>query len=84
MSDIHGFYNEMQKALDEAGFDPKNENHWLITCGDNFDRGPYPVEVMRYLRTLPRKILVRGNHEELLKQNGFYAELYNSQFTQVV
>jgi len=26
------------------------------------------------------KIVERGNHDELLKQNGFYAELYNSQF----
>ncbi len=26
------------------------------------------------------KILEKGNHDELLKQNGFYAELYNSQF----
>ena len=25
-------------------------------------------------------IVEHGNHEELLKQNGFYAELYNSQF----
>ena len=26
------------------------------------------------------KIVESGNHEELLKLNGFYAELYNSQF----
>ena len=25
-------------------------------------------------------IVEQGNHEELLVQNGFYAELYNSQF----
>ena len=27
-------------------------------------------------------IVEQGNHEELLKQGGFYAELYNSQFEQ--
>ena len=25
-------------------------------------------------------IIETGNHDELIKQNGFYAELYNSQF----
>ena len=25
-------------------------------------------------------IIEQGNHEELMKQQGFYAELYNSQF----
>ena len=28
-------------------------------------------------------IIERGNHQQLLAQNGFYAELYNSQFEQV-
>lgn len=28
-------------------------------------------------------IIEQGNHEELLKQNGFYAKLYNSQFENV-
>jgi len=25
-------------------------------------------------------IIEQGNHEELMNKNGFYAELYNSQF----
>ena len=29
-------------------------------------------------------IIEQGNHEELLKKNGFYAELYNSQFEKTV
>jgi hypothetical protein len=66
VSDVHGFYHEMLDALDNAGFDPNNEDHWLISCGDNFDRGPCPEDVMVYLKMLPRKILIRGNHEKLL------------------
>lgn len=66
ISDVHGFYHEMLDALDAAGFDPHNEDHWLISCGDNFDRGPCPEDVMTYLKLLPRKILVRGNHEDLI------------------
>ena len=29
-------------------------------------------------------IIEQGNHEELLAKNGFYAELYNSQFSEDV
>ena len=67
VSDVHGFYDEMIDALNKAGFDKYNSEHWLISCGDNFDRGPQPVEVMQYLIGLPRKILCKGNHESLLQ-----------------
>jgi hypothetical protein len=53
-------------ALEKAGFDKNNPEHMLISCGDHFDRGRKPVEVMNYLMALPRKILIRGNHEDLL------------------
>lgn len=66
VSDVHGFYDEMKLALDEVGFDPDNEEHWIITCGDHFDRGRQPEEVMKYLLSLERWISVKGNHEELL------------------
>lgn len=65
VSDVHSFFDEMKKALDDAGFDPNNENHWLISCGDEWDRGTKPVEVMQYLYNLPRRILLRGNHTDL-------------------
>lgn len=66
VSDIHGFYDELREALDNAGFDPNNDQHTLIVCGDCFDRGPKPGEVMSYLMSLPRKVLILGNHEKLL------------------
>ena len=66
ISDVHGYYDEMKVALNEAGFDPNNENHWLISCGDHLDRGDQPQEVIDYLTSLPRKILIKGNHEDLL------------------
>ena len=34
VSDIHSFFDEFKKAIGEAGFDPTNENHKLIICGD--------------------------------------------------
>lgn len=66
ISDVHGFYNEMIEALNNAGFDPNNEEHWIISCGDCLDRGRQPHEVMNYLMRLPRKVIVKGNHECLI------------------
>lgn len=68
VSDIHSFYYPLKTALDKAGFDENNENHWLIVCGDAFDRGPDSEEVLRYLMSLNRKILVKGNHDILLEE----------------
>lgn len=65
ISDIHSYYNEMKKALDDAGFDPENEEHWLVSLGDEWDRGPDSVKVMKYLMSLPRKFLIKGNHTQL-------------------
>lgn len=65
VSDIHSFYDEFRKALDEAGFDENDPNHMLIVCGDVWDRGPKPKEVMDYLMGLERVKLVQGNHTDL-------------------
>ena len=59
VSDIHGFYDEFKSALDTAGFDTDNPEHWLISCGDHFDRGSQPKEVLRFLNSLERKVLIR-------------------------
>ena len=38
-ADVHGFYTEFHKALDEAGYFTDPEPHKLIILGDLFDRG---------------------------------------------
>ena len=68
ISDVHGFYNEMITALNEAGFDPHNEEHWLVVCGDVWDRGMQPKKVMEYLYNLDKVRLITGNHELLFKE----------------
>lgn len=67
-SDIHGFYDEFRKALDESGFDANDENSWLVSLGDEMDRGPLPSKVIDYLMSLPRAIFVRGNHTDLMEE----------------
>lgn len=68
VSDVHGFFDEFKKAVDEAGFDPKNENHTLVICGDLLDRGQQAKEMVVYMRSCPNKILIRGNHEDLFEE----------------
>lgn len=67
MSDIHSFYDEMMTALNDAGYNVANEDHYIVVCGDLFDRGPKPVEVFNFFMNTPRCILVRGNHEDLFE-----------------
>ena len=66
VADIHGFYNEFMKALKDAGFKRNNPNHTLVVLGDLLDRGPMPSECLSFVLSLPRKILIRGNHEDLM------------------
>lgn len=66
VSDIHGHDTLLKEALDRAGFQKHNPDHLLVCCGDYFDRGDENVEVLRFFEGLPRKVLLRGNHEDLL------------------
>ena len=66
VSDVHGHCTLLKEALAKAGFDKDNENHLLICCGDYFDRGDENMEVLRFFERIPRKVLLRGNHEDLL------------------
>ena len=67
VSDVHSFYTYLIDALNAAGFDNENEDHWFISCGDLFDRGDESKEVLDFIQHLPRKILIKGNHEYLLE-----------------
>ena len=67
VSDVHGYFAEMKKALDEVGFDPQNPQHLLVSCGDAMDRGHQPRDVIEFLNGLPNKVLVKGNHEQLMQ-----------------
>ena len=68
-SDIHGFFDEWQNALNEKGFDLNNPEHKIILCGDLFDRGSQPKEIIEFvLKHKDKIIFIRGNHEDLMEQ----------------
>lgn len=64
-SDCHGFYTELKNALDAAGFEKGNPDHLLIGLGDYIDRGMENRLVIEYLESVPNKVLIKGNHEDL-------------------
>ena len=66
ISDIHSFYEPMIEVLNSAGFDPANPEHILLVLGDCLDRGHDSDKVFDYLNNLKHKILIKGNHEQLL------------------
>lgn len=68
-SDVHGFYSILKDKLREVGLDENNDNHMLISLGDNFDRGKENYEMFLFLKKMKEKnkiILIKGNHEDLL------------------
>ena len=70
-ADVHGFYTEFHKALDEAGYFNDSEPHKLIILGDVFDRGQEAVKMQEFILQLMDQdavILVRGNHEDLFEE----------------
>lgn len=69
VSDVHSFYSELVRALKEAGYDRDNEEHLLVMCGDFFDRGGEPLEMLEFLEGLnpDRVVLLRGNHDDMME-----------------
>ena len=68
VSDVHSFYTETMRALKLAGFDETNPNHTFVSCGDLLDRGDESREILQFVNRLERKILIRGNHEDLMEE----------------
>lgn len=66
VSDLHGEYDALIESLEAAGYDRFNENHWLISAGDLFDRGSQNVEIYKFFKGIERKLMILGNHDEFL------------------
>ena len=68
-ADIHGFYDIWMQELNNKGFDIDNPEHKIIVCGDLFDRGNQPKEIIKFiLEHKDKVILIKGNHEDLMEQ----------------
>lgn len=67
VSDIHGNYTALLESLRAAGYDQNNESHWIISAGDLFDRGFQNELVYEFFVGIERKIMIRGNHDDFLR-----------------
>lgn len=68
VSDVHSYFDIMKEALDRAGFDKDSPEHIFVSLGDLLDRGRQPRECLQFVNSLERKILIRGNHEDLMEE----------------
>lgn len=64
VSDIHSFLSELLTGLKKNDFNPKEDT--LVIDGDLFDRGDLSYDLLLYVKSIPHKVLIRGNHEYLL------------------
>jgi bis(5'-nucleosyl)-tetraphosphatase (symmetrical) len=61
IGDVQGCYRELQKLLDVIGPSLKSDTLWFV--GDLVNRGPDSLAVLRFVKELPRKVVVLGNHD---------------------
>ena len=67
-ADVHGYFDDLKKALAEQGYFADAEPHKLVICGDLYDRGKQASALQAFILDLMEKeeiILIRGNHEDL-------------------
>lgn len=65
VSDIHGFYYRFQDCLAQVGFDPREDE--LYVLGDIVDRGPHSAKMLEWAYSQPSSVkFLRGNHEDMM------------------
>lgn len=64
-SDIHGHVAPLRRLVERLK--PTDDDRF-ICLGDMIDRGPDPVGVIRFVRSLPNVEVILGNHEDLMLQ----------------
>ncbi|KAI9987570.1 hypothetical protein PInf_023611 [Phytophthora infestans] len=61
IGDVHGCFDELQLLLSACDFSPPND--CLVFVGDLVNKGPKPLDVVRFVRE-SGSLCVRGNHDD--------------------
>lgn len=54
-ADVHGYFDELKKALAEQGYFADTEPHKLVICGDLYDRGKQASALQAFILDLMEK-----------------------------
>lgn len=63
MSDIHGRKNRFDNILSQINLQSEDK---LYILGDVIDRGPYGIELLKQIITMPNVYMLLGNHEFMM------------------
>jgi len=61
VGDIQGCFSEFVTLLERVSFDKKKDTLWLV--GDLINRGPQNLETLKFVMSLPKVVVVLGNHD---------------------
>ena len=64
ISDIHGCYKQFQALLAKIALTNDDE---IFILGDVVDRGPEPIQTLRFIMKHPNMTLIMGNHEAVMR-----------------
>lgn len=61
IGDVQGCFEPLQRLLEKISFNPQQDELWF--AGDLVNRGPQSLETLRFIKALPNKKVVLGNHD---------------------
>lgn len=79
IGDVQGCFDELQALLQQINFDAEQDQLWFV--GDLVNRGPKSLETLRFIKNLPHKKVVLGNHDLhlLALASGYFHKHHNLQ-----
>ncbi len=61
IGDIQGCFSSLTRLLEHIHFHPNQDTLWF--AGDLVNRGPESLQTLRFIKNLPNKQIVLGNHD---------------------